>query len=69
MAQLTINQERCKACHYCIAACPKKALSISEYTNIKGHRVVTVDTEKCVACGICFIVCPDYVYEVSGSGA
>lgn len=69
MSKLTINRESCKACHYCIAACPKEALSVSDYTNKKGHRVVTVNPEKCVACGTCFIVCPDYVYEVTGGDA
>lgn len=69
MSKLTINQESCKACHYCIAACPKKALSVSAYTNKKGHRVVAVDQDKCVACGACFTVCPDYVFELPGGAA
>ena len=64
MSKLNITRESCKACYYCIAACPKEALSVSDYTNKKGHRPPAVDPEKCVACGTCFIVCPDYVFEI-----
>jgi 2-oxoglutarate ferredoxin oxidoreductase subunit delta len=66
MSKPTINRESCKACHYCIAACPQEAISVSGYTNKKGHRVVAIDREKCILCGACFIVCPDYVFEFSG---
>lgn len=62
-------QERCKGCHYCLAACKKDALRVSEYTNKKGYRAIEADQEKCVACGSCFTVCPDYVFELVEEGA
>lgn len=64
MAKIRLNQDSCKACHYCIATCPKKALYVSEYNNKKGYLATAVDEEKCIACGTCFIVCPDYVFEI-----
>ena len=64
MSVLVVHQESCKACHYCIAACPKQALYTSEYTNEKGHRATAVHEDKCIVCGTCFIVCPDYVFEL-----
>lgn len=66
---LTIYPERCKGCHYCLSACKKGALSVSDFTNKKGHRAIAVDLEKCVACGSCFTVCPDYVFELVKGGA
>ncbi|UQZ89972.1 oxidoreductase [Deltaproteobacteria bacterium Smac51] len=56
--------ERCKGCHYCLSACKKGALSVSEFTNKKGHKAIEANAEKCVACGSCFTVCPDYVFEL-----
>lgn len=66
MKRILVHRESCKGCHYCINACPKKALYVSDYTNEKGYQAVAVDEEKCIACGTCFIVCPDYVYEIQG---
>ncbi len=62
--KLILHQDSCKACLYCVAACPKQALAVSDYTNAKGYQAVGVDEEKCVVCGACFAVCPDYVYEI-----
>ena len=68
MLKNQLNRERCKACHYCIAACKKEALFVSDYTNHKGHKAVDIDPDKCVACGSCFIVCPDFVFELTEGG-
>ena len=47
-----------------MAACPKNAISFSDYVNPKGYNAVQVDESKCIACGTCYRVCPDYVYEI-----
>ncbi len=55
------NEERCKGCELCIAACPVKIISLHE-TNInsKGYRTATiVEMDKCIGCGSCGIMCPD----------
>lgn len=64
MEKIFLHQERCKGCHLCIAVCPKKALSVGEYTNAKGYQATQVDREKCILCGTCFTMCPDYVFEI-----
>ena len=59
-----VNTNRCKACGYCINACPRDAISFSDYVNPKGYNGVQVDESKCIVCGSCYRVCPDYVYEI-----
>lgn len=62
--KLYINASRCKGCGYCIHACPRAALTVSEHINDNGYSTVQLDESKCVACGICYRVCPDYVFEI-----
>lgn len=64
MEQLHINTVRCKGCGFCIQACPKDALRVSDKVNDKGYSVVEVDAEKCICCASCYRVCPDYVFEI-----
>lgn len=64
MEKVKISVEKCKGCYYCVNACPKKCISISEKTNKKGYKVIVIDHEKCIGCGICYTVCPDIVFEV-----
>ncbi|MCI9440400.1 MAG: 4Fe-4S binding protein [Ruminococcus sp.] len=55
---------RCKGCGYCIQACPKQAVTVSDHINENGYNVIQVDENNCIACGICYRVCPDYVFEI-----
>ena len=55
--------EWCKSCRYCVASCPKGALSIGDKLNLAGFQHVVLDESKCVSCGICRIVCPDCVFR------
>ncbi len=64
MKKINLSVERCKGCMYCIEACPKDAISLSDYTNKKGYKVIKVDEDKCISCGSCYRVCPDYVFEI-----
>ena len=64
MRKLLIHGESCKACGYCVANCPKGALTLTGPINKAGYTTTVVDTEKCILCGICYNVCPDYVYEI-----
>lgn len=68
MNGVLINQNNCKSCGYCVAACPKKALTISEQLNSHGYQFVTIDEERCIQCGICYTVCPDYVFTINTEG-
>jgi 2-oxoglutarate ferredoxin oxidoreductase subunit delta len=64
MANMKLYAERCKNCQYCIGACPVHAISVSEYKNKQGFKVVKVDEKRCIGCGTCYTVCPDYVFEI-----
>ncbi len=66
MASLIIKEAYCKACEYCIQACPRKALRPSGHLNKQGYQYVAVDDALCIKCGICYTVCPDYVFEIVG---
>lgn len=62
--RVDVNEEYCKGCSLCVAACPKKVLRISERINPKGYRPVEQFEEGCIACGICAMTCPDAVLSV-----
>ena len=64
MAKIIYDQTRCKGCYFCAAACPHKAISITDIANKKGYRIVAFNEETCKACGICYIMCPDYAIQV-----
>ncbi len=57
---VTVNEELCKGCGLCAAACPKKIMRISDVTNTSGQYVaVCAAKEACVGCRSCAIICPD----------
>lgn len=66
MAKVTFNENRCKGCSLCVAACPKKILELDKSRlNSKGyHPVVCTDTTKCIGCAFCATQCPDLVITV-----
>jgi|Deesub1362A_J573_1020465.scaffolds.fasta_scaffold36149_1 2-oxoglutarate ferredoxin oxidoreductase subunit delta len=60
-----IHKSLCKACCYCIEACPKKLLKLAPYFNEKGfHPVEIIDESSCIGCGMCYQVCPEIAIEV-----
>ncbi|MFQ9717658.1 MAG: 4Fe-4S binding protein [Blautia sp.] len=63
MSRLIIDGNRCKSCGYCIAACPREALSFCRQEG-RLYDTVSVDEERCIGCGSCYRVCPDYVFEI-----
>ncbi len=63
MSKLLINDERCKACGYCVEACPVGALSLQRVEG-KLYDVSVVDPDKCITCGSCYRVCPDLCFEI-----
>ena len=40
MVKITYDAERCKGCHYCVAACPKKCVTPTGEFNGKGYETV-----------------------------
>lgn len=65
MASVTIIQERCKSCGYCVKFCPRQVLAISTNVNSKGYEYVEpVHPENCTGCAICARMCPDGAIDV-----
>lgn len=56
---LRVNEEECKGCGLCVAACPPKAIAMGERLNRYGYPTAHYKGEGCTACGICFLVCPE----------
>jgi Pyruvate/2-oxoacid:ferredoxin oxidoreductase delta subunit len=57
--QLQVNQDECKGCGLCVAACPPRAIELSERINRYGYRTATYVGRGCTGCGICFLACPE----------
>ncbi|MFN2135371.1 MAG: 4Fe-4S dicluster domain-containing protein [Candidatus Promineifilaceae bacterium] len=58
---IVINQERCKGCALCLAACPPGVIELADSLNTLGYRPATLNDPDhlCTGCGLCAVVCPD----------
>lgn len=54
-----IEDDSCKGCGRCVAACPRKCLEIKNTLNAQGIKCVGYKGEGCIGCGICFYNCPE----------
>jgi 2-oxoglutarate ferredoxin oxidoreductase subunit delta len=64
---IVIEKEKCKACHYCIAVCPKEIIGVSKDINRFGVNYAEPIEEKaheCTGCKSCAIMCPDIAISV-----
>ena len=68
---VTIIDDRCKGCGYCIEFCPKDILQFSDTYNRKGyHPPVVTKPDECVNCHYCEIICPEFaIYSVEMDSA
>ncbi|RJP35037.1 MAG: 4Fe-4S dicluster domain-containing protein [Candidatus Omnitrophota bacterium] len=58
---VTINQERCKGCGFCVEFCPTNVLQLSQEYNSHGyHYPIAQAPEKCSGCDQCGAYCPDF---------
>ena len=64
--EVTIDESLCTGCGYCVVACKRGCLEISnEKVDARGlSKAVVAKPESCNACGNCAIVCPSFAIEV-----
>jgi 2-oxoglutarate ferredoxin oxidoreductase subunit delta len=60
---LVIDEQRCKGCELCVAACPPRVLVMSHKVNEMGYRYPVLN-DGCTGCTACQLVCPDFVFSV-----
>lgn len=69
-----VDKEKCRACGKCVAACPKKLISLIPYR--EGYAVACSSSDKgpvtmkacsagCIGCGICVRTCPQKAVTVT----
>jgi 2-oxoglutarate ferredoxin oxidoreductase subunit delta len=63
---LGIEQDRCKGCELCVAACPHHLLALDRsIVNALGYHPIQLhDADLCTSCAFCARVCPDTVFTV-----
>ncbi|BAS29136.1 4Fe-4S dicluster domain-containing protein [Limnochorda pilosa] len=65
MEPVIIDQERCKGCELCLAACGPGVLELSEAFNSRGYRYSQLtDPDRCTSCAQCARVCPEAAIAV-----
>ena len=68
MAVVRFDEDLCKSCRLCVAACPKGIVAIDAgRLNAKGFHPAGVAADKmgsCTGCAFCATMCPDCAIEV-----
>lgn len=73
-----VDREACKACGKCVAACPKKLISLVPYeakfsvacsSRDKGPDTMKACRTGCIGCGICVKNCPSQAVSVADFNA
>ncbi|MCQ2389598.1 MAG: 4Fe-4S dicluster domain-containing protein [Kiritimatiellae bacterium] len=59
MAKPIIDEDCCKGCGRCAAACPKGCLALTDHFNKAGLKPVAYKGEGCTGCATCFYNCPE----------
>ncbi len=54
-----IEEDCCKGCGRCVAACPRHCLEMKDGMNRLGIRPAAYGGSGCIGCGICFYNCPE----------
>ncbi|HWR31190.1 MAG TPA: 4Fe-4S dicluster domain-containing protein [Negativicutes bacterium] len=66
--KVELDEQACKACKYCLAACPRGVFVQADYFNEKGYRPVRVKApDDCIGCKRCFFLCPDFAIDVEAA--
>lgn len=71
---IAIDEQECKGCGLCNAACPPHVISMGDKFNHYGYRTAVYAGAGCTGCGVCFMVCPEpgaitvYVLDSTAAG-
>ncbi len=58
---VTIIEERCKGCAFCVEYCPNEVLALSGKYNRKGYHPPHVSKHgECINCNLCEMICPEF---------
>ncbi|MFW9949435.1 MAG: ferredoxin family protein [Candidatus Thorarchaeota archaeon] len=62
---ITIDEDLCKGCGYCIEICPVEFLIDSKKINKKGYKIPEKDqSNSCTYCRRCELICPEMAIKV-----
>lgn len=62
---IVVDNEHCKGCGLCAAACPTHVIELHPDVNSKGYHYAHMkNQEACIGCASCGLVCPDSVITV-----
>ena len=62
---VTLSEEMCKACGFCLNVCPVDVFAYRKTTNAIGwFPMYTAHEENCVGCMLCYQICPDFCIDV-----
>ncbi len=66
MNKITIREERCKGCAYCVLACKRELIRIDpeRINNLGYNPAVFSNGEACTGCALCAEICPEVLIEV-----
>ena len=63
--QVEISPIHCNGCTFCVSACPKDCLVMSDKFSPRGYLLpVFKNPEACTGCGFCVVMCPDFAVQV-----